>query len=65
MNIVMNKCEDYTLTIQDFKNENYQKCNGIYVHPNIIGDLNKPIFRYMQFGYLLEMLGTSKLYVPN
>ena len=61
----MNKCEDYTLTIQDFKNENYQKCNGIYVHPNIIGDLNKPIFRYMQFGYLLEMLGTSKLYVPN
>lgn len=61
----MNKQVNCALTIQDFKNENYQKCNGIYVHPNVIEDLDKPIFRYMQFGYLLEMLGTSKLYVPN
>ena len=61
----MNKGKDYALTIQDFKNENYQEFNGMYVHPNVIENLDKPIFRYMQFQHLLLMLKNKKLYIPN
>ena len=65
MNNEFMSAKDYALTIQDFKNENYQEYNGIYVHPKIIDSLNKPIFRYMQFQHLLMMLKNKKLYVPN
>lgn len=53
------------LTIHDFKRENYEKVNNIYVHPTIKEGLDRPIFRYMQFEHLLEMLKTEKLYVSN
>ena len=56
--------EDYQLTIHDFGKEAYTEHEGIYVHPNI-KDLNKPIFRYMPLKYVLSMLESRELYVPN
>lgn len=60
----MNEEDVYKLTIQDFKNESYRKYGAVYIHPNIT-DLDRPIFRYMQFQHLLQLLKSKELYIPN
>ena len=62
--VFMNEEDIYKLTIQDFKNESYRKCGDVYLHSNI-ADLDRPIFRYMQFQHLLQILKSKKLYISN
>lgn len=54
------ECE---LSVKDFCIENYEKHNNVFVHKSI--DLNKKIFRYMPLEYLLSMIASKELYVPN
>lgn len=46
------------------KKEEINEVNDIYIH-NSIQDLNRPIFRYMEFGHLLSMLNRKILYISN
>lgn len=64
-----NKCEKtetYKLTIQNFSSEKYERhSSGVYLHPSVKDELDKPIYRYMRLEYLLKMLFSKKLYMAN
>lgn len=60
------KVETYKLTIQNFISEKYEQHeSGVYLHPPVKDELGKPIYRYMQFEHLLQMLSTEKFYIAN